>query len=291
MTQTTYNDVNAVNKMVQSFWAPIFMDELRESTLWPNLIKSHYEVFTQPNGTQVPIVGGANLYINEIQKNSPTIKTIGTDADTFESNQLKSKQVTLTVSKRAMSAYEFEDLAVLMSQLNDKDSDIRNTMLAEIRVQINDYIKSLISASTTTPDHDLSSVTDFTMSQLTTIRNLASTAKWFSSPEPKITVLSPTYYGQLIDELGSASVDYTDDRPYVSGRIMQPRLGFTIIEDDSLTGYAGYSFMPSFMIGAFGTPQFEVASLAAQKKKGFVIVCDQVCGAVQYDNKRVIYTH
>ena len=285
---TSFNNVNAVNKLVQSFWEPMMMKELRENTFWANLIKSNFGTYMR-NGNEVPIKGGDTVYISQINKPTSTVKTIGTDADSFSTNTLSSKQVTFEVNKRAVSAYEFEDLGILMSQLENEDSEIRASLMADCKEQINDYIKSLISPSSSAPDHTLTSVTDYNLAQVSAVRTLAAAAKWGSANEPWFKVLAPSFYSDVLDDTTMADVRYgASDAPVIAGKTVLPRLNFNILEDNSLSNDTGFAFLPSFMFGAFGTPQFKVSDLHAQGKFGFNISCNVVFGAKQWDDERVI---
>lgn len=289
MAVTDFADIKAVNNLVQKFWAPVFAKELRESTLWMNFLKYHYEFAPNARGEMVPVRGGDTLYVSTLNKPTSTVKTIGTDADSFDSNKLSTSQTTLLVNKRAVSSYEFEDLAVLMSQLEAEDSEIRAAMLSDIKEQVNDYIKSIINPSASAPDHVVSGVTDFTFAQLAAIRTLAATAKWNSANEPWHLVADPSYISDLIDETNNSSNDYNGgDTPVVNGAFRSPRLGFNIFEDNSLTTDVAYAFIPSWAIGAFGVPQFKISDLHSNKRFGYVMSVDQVFGAVQHSNTRII---
>ena len=100
---------------------------------------------------------------------------------------------------------------------------------------------------------------------------------------------APSYYGDILDDTTLASADYgAADRPIIQGQVALPRMGFNILEDNSLSNDTAYAFIPSFMMGAMGTPRFKISDLHAQKKFGFVLSVDMVLGVKQYDNKRVI---
>lgn len=283
MSQTSKSYVDATLGLVQDFWAPIVERELRERTLWVGLLQD-------PNYTMERVRGGDTYKITRINKPTSTIRTIGTDADSFESNVLSSTQVNLTVNKRCVSAFEFEDLAILMSQLESEDSQIREALLADVREQANDWIKSLISPSTSAPDHTVASVTDFNFAQLSAIRTLAAKAKWKSTGEPWYLLADPTYYSDMIDDttLAAANTMGTTTSPVLEGMFNFKRFGFNIVEDDSLSTDTAFAFIPSFMKIIMGAPRFMISDLHAQNKFGYVISVDFPLGAVQQDNTRVI---
>ena len=280
ITSKTY--VDTALGLVQDFWSPIFEKELRENTLWAGLLND-------PNYTMERIKGGDTIKISKINKPSSSIRTIGTNADSFDTNVLDSTQSDLVVNRRAVSAYEFEDLSVLMSQLEQQDSEIREALLADVREQINDHIKSLISPSSATPDHITASVTDFNLAQLSATRTLAATAKW-GMAEPWYLLASPSYYSDMLDDttLAGAESMGIGSSPILEGRFVMKRMGFNIIEDNSLGTDTAYAFIPSFMKVIMGAPRFKISDLHAQKKFGYVLSVDMPCGAVQLDDERVI---
>jgi len=286
MTATTISDVT---NQIQTYWAPLFAKELRESTLWLNFIKYHYEFAPSVNGTKAPIKGGNTLKISTITAPVSTSRTIGTDADSFDTNKLSMTQTNLVVDKRAVSAVEFDDLSVIMSQLEDQDSEIRQAMLFDIRRQVNVAIKAIINPSASAPDHVINGVTDFNFAQLAAVRLLESQAKWTDSGEQISLIIDPSYTSDLIDETLISSNDYNGgDTPVASGAFRAPNLGMNVYEDNSLSTDYGYALIPSWAIGAFGVPEFKISDLHAQKRFGYVMSVDQVFGVIQHDNKRII---
>lgn len=283
MTVTTINIVDGTLGLTQDFWGPVFEKELRENTLLPALLQD-------PNYTLETVKGGDTVKITRINKPTSSIRTIGVDGDSFETNVLNSTQSDLKVNKRCVSAYEFEDMAILQSQLEQKDSEIREAMLSDVREQANDWIKSLISPSTTAPDHVISSVTDFNSAQLSAVRSLAAVAKWRQSGQPWYLLADPIYYGDLIDDttLSNAQTMGIGQSPILEGRFQFKRYGFNIAEDDSFSTDTAFAFIPSFLKIIIGQPRFLLSPLHAQKKFGFILSVDFPLGAVQLDDKRVI---
>ena len=235
------------------------------------------------------VAGGDTYKISYIKKPTSTIRTIGTDADTFDTNVLENVQVDLKVNKRAVSAFEFEDLAILQSQLEQADSPIREALLADVREQFNDWIKSNISPSSATPDHVTTSA-DFNNAQLAATSLLASKAHWNSSGESKYLLADPSYYSDMLKDttLNASNIMGTNQSPVIGGMFATQRYGFNIIEDDSLATDTAYAFIPSFMKVIFGSPRFKLSDLHAQGKFGYNLSCDLALGLVQLDDTRVI---
>lgn len=281
--QTGFNYVDNTLGLVQTFWSEIFQKELRENNLWTGLL-------ADPNYTLTNVKGGDTLKISKINKPTSSIRSIGTNADSFETNVLSSVQSDLVINKRCVSAFEFEDLAMIMSQLEQENSEIREALLADVKQQANDFVKSLINPSSASPDHVLSGCTDFNLTQLSTVRQLAAEAKWFGSGEPAYILASPSYMTDMLKDttISAANVMGSSPSPMLENRFVLPRLGFSILEDNSLGSDEAYAFIPSFLKVIIGQPVFRLSDLHASKKFGFVLSCDCVLGAVQLDDERVI---
>ena len=112
MAVTSFGDVKDTLNLVQKYWAPVLGKQLRETTLWMNFTKNHYEYAPGINGELTPIKGGDTLYISTLLNPNSTVRSWGVDSDSFDSNKLQTTQTTLTINKRAVSSYEFENIAV-----------------------------------------------------------------------------------------------------------------------------------------------------------------------------------
>jgi hypothetical protein len=149
-----------------------------------------------------------------------------------------------------------------------------------LAAQINTYLYSLVSPSTSSPDHSISGVTDFNASQLSAARILAAQAKW-----PKdgqwYALLDPQYFGDLMNATTLASSDYgASDAPTINGNIALKRFGFNILEDDSRSADYGLLFHPSFMHMVSQTEvQVKISDLHPLGQFGVKLSVDLVFGA------------
>lgn len=260
-----------VERLVQEMWSEIFMMELREKLMLGALVNKDYEGDMRMLGDTVKV--------SQINAPDGQLKTVGVDADTFDSEALTTTQVEVKADKRAVASYEIEDLVYLQSQLGNKESEIRQSLEFAVAKQINDYLYSLVAPSASAPDHDLTSVTDFNTSQLRSVRTLAAQAKWMRN-KPWYLLLDPQYYSDLMAETNIISRDFVNDAPQVSGQIAEKRMGFSILEDDSRAADFGLAFHPDFLLFVMQTqPRFKVSDMHAQKKFGFVLSVDLVLGA------------
>jgi len=266
-------DLAVVSEQVQKVWAPLFAQELRESLLLASLVNKDYEgQIKQHNDT---------VYVSMIKKANGELKTVGVDADTFDSEQMQTVRVAVQANKVASASFEIASLAELQSQIGmpDAQNKLREALRFGVEKQVNDYLWSIINPSTSAPDHLLTGIATMDATQLAANRKLAAQAKW-----PKdgqwYGLLDPDYYTQILQAQTLTSQDYVDDQPVVGGQIANRRFGFNLLEDDSRGAKKGLFFHPDFMYYVAQTePTFKVSDLHAMKKRGYLISVDLVFGA------------
>lgn len=256
---------------VRKYWSDLFMKELREKTLLAGLVNKDYQGEIKKGGDTVRVT----------QINAPTgeRRTVGTDAESFNTEALSESKIDIVADQRIVAAYEFEDLVDLMSQIKEENSEIREGLRFAVEAQLNDYLYSLASPSTSAPDHELGSVADMNKAQIIAIRKLAAVAKWGTS-KPWYLLCDPSYYSDILSDTTLTSQDFSNDKPLIQGQSALQRLGFNIMEDNSRgTDYA-LAFHPDFMhLVMQTTPQFKISDLHSQKKFGYIISVDFICGA------------
>lgn len=265
-------DINQISEQVQKKWAPLFMKELRESLLLGSLVNKDYEGAIGQEGDTV--------YVSQINAPQGQLKTVGTDADTFDSSLLSTTRVAVVADKRAVAAFEIADTAMLMSQLNSQESAIRDSLVFAVAQQVNNYLFSLVAPSSSAPDHQVSSVTDLNASQLGAVRTLAAQAKWMRE-KGWYGLLDPVYYQDVLNATTMVSSDYgASDAPLIGGQIALPRYGFNILEDNSMNTDTALFFHPDFMhLVTQIQPRFKVSDLHSNKKFGMLLSVDMVFGA------------
>lgn len=266
-------DINQISEQVQKKWAPLFMQELREQLLLGALVNKDYEGSIGAEGDTV--------YVSQINAPQGALKTVGTDADTFDSELLSTTRVAIQANKRAVAAFEIADTAKLMSQLDSKDSDIRQSLLYAVSKQINDYLYSLVAASASAPDHVISGVSDLNAAQVSALRVLAGQAKWMKN-KPWYLLADPVFHGDLLNAQTLTSGDFVSDKPVVGGQMGTQRFGFNIFEDNSLPADHALAFHPDFLgLVMQYEPRFKISDLHSQKKFGMLMSVDIVFGASQ----------
>lgn len=269
MTQSNLADVT---NQIQKYWSPLFTKELRETLLLGSLVNREYQ-------GQI-LKGGDTVYVSQVNAPTGELLTVGTDADSFSPEAISTSRIAIAANRRAVASYEFEDLVDLQSQIDKENSEVRQSLLFAMNKQINTHLYSLVAPSTSAPDHELSSVTDLNLAQMSAIRVLAGAADW-PHDKPWYGLLSPQYYADVMDDSTLASADFVGtDKPTVGGQMAFPRFGFNLLEDTSRTGDYGLFFYPDFMHMVMQQEvRVKVSDLHAQKRFGYVISVDVVFGA------------
>lgn len=270
------NDVAVVTDQIQKKWAPIFMKELRESLLLGGLVNKDYEGAI---GSQ-----GDTVKVSQLNAAAGQLRTVGTDADVFDSEQMSWEQVEVKADKRAVAAFEVAELAQLQSQLDSPEgqSELRKSLMFAVEKQVNNYLWSLVAPSSSSPDHLLASTATLDASVLGSVRTLAARAKWLRDGK-WYGLLTPGYYQDVLNAQTMTSSDYIGgEQPVIGGQIVNKRFGFNLLEDNSRTHADDKAifFHPDFVHMVMQkAPQFKVSDLHSQKKFGYLISVDLIFGA------------
>ncbi len=266
--------VAEVNDQIQKQWSPLFMQELRENLLLGALVNKDYEGAI---GTQ-----GDTVRVSQLSAPTGQLRTVGTDADVFDSSQMVWQKVDVVADKRAVASFEIAELAELQSQLGSPagQSALRESLMFAVQKQINDYLWSLTSPSTSAPDHLLTGNASMDATLLGSIRTLAAKAKWKNDGR-WYGLLNPDYYGNILAAQTLTSSDYVNGEPaVVGGQVVNKRFGFNLLEDNSRASAKGLFFHPDFChLVMQRQPQFKVSDLHSQKKFGYLVSVDIVFGA------------
>lgn len=275
-------DLASVANQIQKYWSPMFMKELRESLLLGSLVNKEYEGEIKNQGDTVRV--------SQVNAPNGQLLTVGTNADSFETEEVSMTYVDIKADKRAVAAFEIQDLAKLQSQLDAEESELKSSLLYAVNKQINDYLFTLAVPSTAAPDHQINGVTDFNASEVNVMRKLASQAKW-GKEKGWWLLVDPSYMSDLLNATTLTSSDYgANDAPIIGGQMALKRFGFNILEDNSdgilklspaLSGAdTALAFHPDFMHMVMQTqPSFKLSDLHSQKKFGYILSVDLVFGA------------
>lgn len=258
-----------VQQQIQQFWSFTFIEELREKLLLGGLVNRDYTGDLKAMGDTVKV--------SQINAPKGQLKTVGVDADSFESEQLSMSNVEVKADKRAIASFKMQDLVQIQSQLGAKDSSIRQALMFAVEKQINDHLYSFIAPQVS---HEITGVTDFNAGQVSNIRKLAGQAKWMKT-KPWWLLVDPSYHKDLLDSQTLTSSDFVgDDKPVIGGQIINKRFGLNIVEDDSRPTDFALAFHPDWLLMVLQkAASFEISSLHSQNQLGFVISVDVILGA------------
>jgi hypothetical protein len=263
-------DVAAVANQIQKFWSPIFTPELRESHPLIQLADKKYSGEIKK--------GGDTVKVSQIVAVDAEIKTIGDSGyNTFDANALETRYVDVKADKIITAAVEVDDLADLQSQIGDKDSEIRAALLHGAMVKLNDFLYSKVSPSTTTPDHTFTD-TDIEKPELIKYRKLASESHWVGAA--RYGLVSPEYWSIMLADEELTSADFAQDGQTVAGQTSMKRLGWNLLEDDSLSGKYALFFTPDFLhLAMQKAATFKLSDMHSNKQHGYLLSVSMVCGA------------
>ena len=261
-----------VANQIQKYWSPLFTKQLRESLLLGGLVDKKYQGAIARQGDTVRV--------SQVNAPNGQLLTVGTDADSFASEAISTSYIDIKADKRAVAAYEFQDLVELQSQISQSNPEVMEALRYALAKQINDYLYSLVSPSTSSPDHSISGISDFNATQLAAVRTLAAQAKWPDMPG-WYGLLDPQYYGDMLNATTMVSSDYgASDAPLIGGKVALKRYGFNLIEDNSRSADQGLFFHPDFMhMVTQSEVQVKISDLHSQQKFGVVMSIDMIFGA------------
>ena len=273
MSTTTLAEVQ---EQIQTFWSPVFMQELRESFILPELVSKKYEGEMKKKGDTVKV--------SQVNSLTSALRDVGVNADTFESNQLSTSTVSIEANKRAVSAVEFDDLVEIQSLVDPiKGAAVRRAMMHDVGRQINDYLYSLFAPSASAPDHIINSQATLTNALMASMRTACAESYW-PKTEKWYSLLGPSYMGNFLADNNMVNADYGfNDQARVGGQVAQKRYGFDILEDDSAPLTSSLiSFIPEAILYAAQTEaRWKISDSHSNSQFAYKMSVDLVFGAVQ----------
>lgn len=276
MAETTLTEVQ---DQVKKYWSDMFMPELRESNPLIALVDKTYDGEIKDQGNEVRV--------SQIVKavGETVVLTGSVNDNRFTPEAVVTRHVDIKADRRFVASHKFQDLISLQSQITAEKSEIRESLLDAVSTQMNNYLYSLVAPVAA---QALTGVVNLDAATLKQIRVIAGKQKWFKAPG-WYGLLSPEYYGDLMDETKLTSSDFVADQPIVGGEIITRRYGFNIVEDNS-DGLASLSptagnpsaifFHPAYchMVTQMQA-RFKISDLHANEEFGFLISVDVIGGA------------
>ena len=273
-----------VNEQVQKFWSQLLVDELKENAILPSLVSADYEGEIKK--------GGDTVYVSMVQAAIGSRKPIDANGahTVITPEKLVTQRVGIAADQLFEASFELDDLIGLQTQLGDPAgvSKIRAALMKGIELQINDYLYSLVSPSTSAPDHSIASNSDYNFAALMADRLRAAQAKW--PDDERYLLLDPSYMNDFLTDAKNTSSDYVGDAPLIGGKKPYYRSGFWIMEDNSsamsrlsptaATADLAIAFHKSFMYLVHQTQaNVVVTDLRAGNKRGYTITAELIGGA------------
>ena len=271
--------ITDLNNQINKYWAPIWKQELLETTILANLVSKDYEGEIKQ--------GGDTVYVSQVTRPTGQRKAKGSGHDSFVTEKLSTSRISIVADQVFSAAYEFDSLLQVQTDLDKNDSVIKANLLQAMQIQLNNYLYSFVNASS-----PLATVTDFNASQVALLRKFAGKNKW-GKEKPWYILADASYHADLLSAATLTSADYVADRPVISGEVGMKRYGFNIFEDNSAgllsvigneggtdTEDVAVAFHPDFLHLAMQMmPEFEIASLTPNKQFGYVLVGKMLGGA------------
>lgn len=281
---TIENTLNKYADQIQQWHAPQFAKDLRESVMLPGLVSKDYQGEIKAQGNKVIVT-----QLTDPTAEIMTISTSAPSANTFNPLPLDVTEMTITADKRVVASYVFDDLTKIQSLIDGQSPEVMDTLRYSLSKRLHAYLYSLFAPSSSAPDHVHNSITAFSVSTLKALRQAAGSAKWADN-KPWILLLDPVYHADILDDSKMASADYVgDDRPMLNGKHVTKRMGFNIIEDNSMPSKTGLAFHPDAVhLVMQREPTFKISDLHSNRQFGYVMSVDMIFGAAQGFNHSLL---
>lgn len=275
------SDLDDVTEQIQTFWSPLFMEELRQTNILFNLINRDYQGDIKEGGNTVRVS----------QLNAPAGQILTIDGAgggrTFTPETISTDYVDVVADRRLVASYDFHDLMAIQSLIDpigSKSTEVRAAFIQAIHNQLNAYLYSLVAP---TPLVNFTYATAaMSAAVVQAQREKAATLKW-NHLKGWYALLNPAYYGDLLLDTTFTSADFgAVDRPVIGGQLGLQRYGFNIFEDNTGAQAAqtpdtdGLFFHPDFMyMVSQYEPRFMLSSKHSQNQFAWVLSVDWVIGA------------
>jgi len=272
----TATNLAAVQTAMQTFWSPVFMEQLRQTNIIYNLINRSYTGDLKEAGDTVKV--------NQINDATGQILTINTSggARTFTPEALSMTSVSITADRRLVASFDIEDLVFIQSLVDPFGANsikLRASMLNAINNQLNSYIYTKVAPTTS-----IASTSTLTAATVAQAFEIASQAKWLEEGG-WYGLLAPGYYADALMDTTLMSSDFgATDAPVISGQMALKRFNFNMYKDNTQTVSAtagGLFFHPDwcYLVTQL-EPRFQISSKHGQGEFAYVLSVDMVIGAI-----------
>lgn len=262
-----------VAEQIQKFWGPLGLSQLYQENPLLSVVNREYEGNLQRQGDTV--------YVSVIKPLTGFMQTIGTDADSFETEKIETVRTAIQATKVFSSNIELESLAELQSQLDSGNPRLRETMIRAINNKVNAFLYSFVKSSVVDGTSGDTGVSTMSKTEFRAARVYAGAQKW-----PKdgnwFALLDPAFWGDISIDDKLASVDYVGETPITQSMNMRRLLDFNCAEDNSLPNDQALFFHRDWLYAVMQTGMiWNVTDLRSNYKRGVLLTCEMVGGAAK----------
>lgn len=262
-----------IAEQIQKFWGPLGMSQLYQENPLLSIVNREYEGSLQRQGDTV--------YVSVIKPLTGFMQTIGTDADTFDTEKIETVRTAIQATKVFSSNVELESLAELQSQLDSNNPRLRETMIRAINNKINAFLYSHVKSSISDGTTGDSGVSTMSKTEFRAARVAAGKNKW-----PKdgnwFALLDPAFWGDISIDQTLSSIDYVGELPITQTMSMRKLLDFATAEDNSLPNTQALFFHRDWLYAVMQTGMvWNVTDLRSNYKRGVLLTCEIVGGAAK----------
>lgn len=259
-----------VSEQVKKYWGPMTQNQLVQTNKLVNVVNRDYEGSITQEGDTV--------YVSMIKPMTASVKTIGTDADTYSPSKIQTVRTAIVADKVIEASVRVGSLVELQSQIQSGSPQLRETMVQAMSDALNAYLYSFVKTVSDSPNDGLTGIATFAKAQLAIARAYAGKKKWAKSNW--FGFLAPTYWADICTDDALASVNYVSDTPLATASEFRNLLGFNLTEDNCLSDDQALFFHRDFLYFVMQQgATWKVSDLHAQEKRGIHLSCEMVVGA------------
>lgn len=265
-----------VSEQIKKYWAPMTQSQLVQTNKLVNVVNRDYEGSISQEGDTV--------YVSMIKPMVASLKTIGTDADTYSPSKIQTVRTAIVADKVVEASVRIGSLVELQSQIQSNSAQLRETMVQSMSDALNAYLYTFLKTSVSNGVTGATGITAFTKAELRQARVYAGAKKWRTGNW--FGFLDPSYWGDLNIDDTLAQNTFVSDMPIATASEFRSLLGFNITEDNSLPTDQALFFHRDWLYFVMQQgATWKVSDLHAQEKRGVHLSCEMVVGA----KKNVFY--
>lgn len=265
-----------VSEQIKKYWAPMTQSQLVQTNKLVNVINRDYEGSIAQEGDTV--------YVSMIKPMVASLKTIGTDADTYSPSKIQTVRTAIVCDKVVEASVRVGSLVELQSQIQSGSAQLRETMVQAMSDALNAYLYTFIKSSVSNGTTGVTGCAAFTKAELRLARVYAGQKKWRTGNW--FGFMDPSYWGDMNIDDTLAKSNFVSETPISAPSEFRNLLGFNLTEDNCLSTDQALFFHRDWLYFVMQQgANWKVSDLHAQEKRGIHLSCEMVVGA----KKNVFY--